>query len=119
MPFQEEEDSIESLNKVLNQNFHEGFTLKPNGADKPNSWGQLVKSNDLIVLKIKQGYENVVQYQSQLFRLSFFANRHTYQQQHNALKWIQTHALFTRLIDNPDYQLSPIKRNYKDQCKFR
>lgn len=62
-----------------------------------------------------------------LFNINFYANRTTFQVQHNALKWMKNHKLFGILFKNERY-LGPLnhsnsishhqKYNFRYECKY-
>lgn len=95
--------------KAFNDRILDGFTIHTIGNDKPIGAGKLIKGTDEILLKIKQGFGAVLKKSKQLgerFNLVFVPNRHTFQQQHNALQWFKDHQLFDKLCNETSYALS-------------
>lgn len=49
-------------------------------------------------------------YNNHPFDITFTSNRTTFQLQHNVLKWLKEHSLFTLLINGPRFQTAPETR---------
>lgn len=66
-----------------------------------------------ILFKVLEGFEELVCLfgsEAHFFNITFNINRIVYQLQHNALKWIKEHNLFSILIDNPRYELTSFQK---------
>lgn len=85
----------------------ETFTAKPNGTELDLVVSGQIQQVDThyILLKVLEGAATLVAW-SGGFNITFNINRKVYQLQHNALKWIKEHNLFSILIDNPQYELT-------------
>lgn len=84
------------------------FTIKAIGWELSTIRGILKKSIGGICFKVLNGLEQTscLDLDDQLFDISFHSNSTTFQLQHNALKWIQTHNLFEKIIQNDIYSLN-------------
>lgn len=104
--------------KAINEKILYGFTIKPIGLivdsrnvasniDTPVASGHLMKTGDMVLLKTEIGFDRVVRFIHLKMEVNFIINRHTFQQQHNAMDWFYNHSLYSTLIENPLFKSEP------------
>lgn len=87
------------------------FTVRPNECDVNNVIsGEIQKcESDFIIVKISVGFEDLLflnTNKEQFFDINFCINRTVFQLQHNALRWLKEHKLYSILINNPRYEFN-------------
>lgn len=94
--------------KALKENNLERFTIKAIGWALPEISGLLKEGFGRVSFKVLNGLEQLLHldFNRQLFAIDFHTNRTTFQIQHNALKWFQSHKLFGKLIQNKKYSIN-------------
>lgn len=99
-----QEDTHDSHFQVLSTTAtdYERSEYSFNSKDNVKLQKNLVKFQDEIFLKIKEGFKDALSYVGKYrFQLNFCTNRVTFELQHYALHWIKAHNLFVNLIGNP------------------
>lgn len=86
------------------------FTMRPTNGKKINISGQVLARNAektfvSIFGKLRYMKEN---HKKEMYDINFLVNRQPFKLQHQALDLFREHSLFSRLINNPRYDINEI-----------
>lgn len=101
------DDSMPNFSKAIKDSTIKELTIKSIRSEDVISSAKIIRCDEsFIYFKVEEGTNKIFNSyvdKGQMFNINFFINRSTYQLQHEALNWMESHELFDILIKNSLY----------------